>query len=31
LAETAACMIAWCEHVGPLYLRDAGLELDASR
>lgn len=31
LGKKAACMIAWCEHVGPLYLREAGLELDASR
>jgi hypothetical protein len=31
LGKKAACMIAWCEHVGPLYVGGAGLELDASR
>jgi hypothetical protein len=31
LGEKAACMIAWSEHVGPLLLRGASLELDASR
>ncbi len=31
LGEKAACMIAWSEHVGPLHLRGASLELDASR
>ncbi len=31
LGKKAASMVAWCEHIGPLYLRGAGLELDASR